>query len=98
MTSYNYGPIKVLPERRNEVCFDEISFGVSMVSIIDSKWSGKPRENKFMNIVQTREGVDLREYYKFNGIIQDRLMIRLRVLQLSNEGETHEREAMNIVT
>lgn len=98
MKSYNLGPIKVDPSRRNEVSFDEISFGVEQMSITDEKVYGYPRVSELLNIVQKREGNDVREFYKFNGVLEGRQMIRLRVLQLSNEGSTHRRVALNIIT
>ena len=51
-----------------------------------------------MNIVETREGLDLKEFYKYNGDMEGRQIIRLRMLQISNEGETHLRIATNLIT
>lgn len=55
VTSYNFGPIKVDPNMREQYLeFDEISFNIETITIDDSFTSNATRSREFMNVAKTR--------------------------------------------
>lgn len=70
------------------------------VSIADSTtaWLHQDvREGEFFNFIDGDDkGLDSRSYYPIvEG--EDRHLIKIRIMMISNEGETHDREASNLI-
>ena len=84
--------------RDTSLIFEEIMYGLDKLVVRDEPFLMTPREIGFLNVKQTREGLDSRANYIPVEDTEDRHIILLKCLQLGNSANFHERNATSFVS
>ena len=94
MNSYNFGPIDVDPSKREKlVMWEELNFGLDNVAVKDDPLLMTERDAGFLNLKSTREGIEARTNFPFENPDEERLAFLLKLIQMTNKGEKHERKS-----
>ena len=92
MNSYNFGPITVDPNKRDEFLqFEEIGFGVETILVDDSNIIDATREESIINVFRTREATESLKNWVFAEGTDERHLIKTKHLVMFDVYKAHER-------